>query len=88
MSWKILKNREKFLISKKILFKKIAIIHGKGDFSEIRGSICNIPVETANICNILPMPAISNELIMVKVKRDLEYRRHVYFEPVRPRIVY
>ena len=83
-----LRKLEKVLISKRLLFKKIAIMHGKGEFSKIKGSICNIPVEAANICNILPRPAVSNGLIVVKLKRDLKYRGHVYFEPVRPNIIY
>ena len=76
---KYLKKLEKDLISKRIIFKKIAIMHGKGEFAKIRGSICNIPIETANICNILPRPADSNGLIVVKLKQDLKYRVHVYF---------
>ena len=83
-----LRKLEKVLISKKLLFKKLAIMHGKGEFSKIKGSICNIPVEVANICNILPRPAVSNGLIVVKLKRDLKYRGHVYFEPVRQHIIY
>ena len=62
-------------------------MHGKGEFSKIKGSICNVPIETANVCNILPRPAVANGLILVKLKRDLKYRGHVYFEPVRPHIV-
>ena len=76
---KYLKKLEKDLISKRIIFKKIAIMHGKGEFANIKGSICNIPIETANICNILPRPADSNGLIVVKLKQDLKYRVHVYF---------
>ena len=83
-----LRKLEKVLISKRLLFKKIAIMHGKGEFSKIKGSICNIPVETANICNILPRPAVSNGIIVVKLKRDVKNRGHVYFEPVRPTIIY
>ena len=37
---------KKALISKRILFKKIAIMHGEGEFSKIKGSICNIYFET------------------------------------------
>ena len=33
---KDLKKLEKVLISKRILFKKIAIMHGKGEFSKIK----------------------------------------------------
>ena len=68
-----LKQKEKVLTSKRLLFKKIAIMHGKGEFSNIKGSICNnIAAEPAKICNILPRPAISNGLIVVKLKRDLK----------------
>ena len=57
---KDLKKIEKFLISKTILFKKIAIMHGKGEFFKIKGNLCNISIETTNICNIVPWPAVSN----------------------------
>ena len=46
------KKSEKFLISKRTLFKKIATMHEKGGFSKTKGSICNVPIETANLCNI------------------------------------
>ena len=58
----------------RIIFKKLAIMHGKGEFAKIKGSICNILIETANICNNLPIPADSNGLIVVKLKGDLKYR--------------
>ena len=76
------------MIFKRILFKKIAIMHGKGEFSKIKGSICMIPIEAVNICNILPRPAVPNEIIVVKLKRDLRYRGHSYFKPVRLHIVF
>ena len=57
-------------------------------FFKMNGNICNILIEAAEICNILPRPAVSNGLIVVKLKRDLKYRVHVYFEPVRLYIVY
>ena len=37
---------EEVLISKRILFKKVSIMHGKGEFAKIKGNICNITVET------------------------------------------
>ena len=58
----------------RIIFQKLAIMHGKGEFAKIKGSICNILIETANIFNNLPIPADSNGLIVVKLKRDLKYR--------------
>ena len=54
-------------------------MHGKGEFAKTKSSICNIPIEVANIYNILPRPADSNSLTVVKVKRYLKYRRYVYF---------
>ena len=52
-------------------------MYEKCEFYKIKGSICSIPIEAANICNILPRPAVSNRLIIVKLKRDLKYRGHV-----------
>ena len=63
-------------------------MHGKGEFSKIKGSICNIPIEVANVCNFLPRPSVSHGLIVVKLKQDLKYRGHVYFEPVRLHVIY
>ena len=63
-------------------------MHGKGGFSKIKGSNYIIPIEAANIFNILPRPAISNELIAVKLKGDLKCRGHEYFQPVHSNIVY
>ena len=51
---------EKILISKTAIFKNIAIMLGKVEFGKIKGSICNIPIESANISNILPERANSN----------------------------
>ena len=63
-------------------------MRGKVEFAKIKGSICNIPIEAANICNILSRPADSNELIVVKWKRDIHCRSYVYFEPVCPNAMY
>ena len=60
-----LKRSEKVLIPKRTLFKKMAIMYGKNEFSKIKGSICNIPIVAANICNILPRPAVSKGLLVV-----------------------
>ena len=67
------KKLEKILIFKRIILKKIAIIHGKGEFAKI---------------NILPSPADSNGLIVVKLKRALKCRGYVYFEEVRPNFIH
>ena len=41
--FKDLKKLEKVLISERILFKKIAIIHGKAEFSKIKGRFATFP---------------------------------------------
>ena len=63
-------------------------MHGKEEFTKIKGSNCNIPIEAANICIILPRLVDSNGLLVVKLKRDLKYRGYVYLEPVRPNVIY
>ena len=63
-------------------------MHGKGEFAKINGSICNIPIEAANICKLLLKSADSNRLIVVKLKRDFIHRGYVYFEPVRSNFIY
>ena len=66
-----LRRLEEVLISKRILFKKIAIMHGKGEFSIIKGNIVNVPVDTENICNILPRSCDSNGLIKAKKTHEV-----------------
>ena len=81
-----LRKLEKVIISKRILFKKIVIML-KGQAPKLKGAICNVQLEADDVCNILPRGADSNGIIMVKLKRKLMYRGHVYFEPVRPDVV-
>ena len=54
----------------------------------MKGSICNVPVDTNTDANTLPQGADSNGIIMVKLKRKLVYRGHVYFEAVSPDLVW
>ena len=56
-------------------------MHENGEFSKVKGSICNVPIEAANICNILPRPSVSNGLIFFNLKWKLKYRGHLYFKP-------
>ena len=75
------------LISRRILFKKRAIMP-KGQFPKLKGSNCSIPVNTSDIINVLPHGADSNSLVVVKLKSKLSYLGHVYFEAVRPESKY
>ena len=78
---------ERVLVAKRILFKKVVIMP-KGNSPKMKGAICNVPVDAEDVCNILPRPACSNGLLVLKLKRKLMYRGHVYFEPVRPHILF
>ena len=60
----------------------------KSKFPKLKGSICNVPLDTADIVNVLPRDADINGLAVVKSKRKLCYRGHVYFESVRPELIY
>ena len=77
---------ERVLMSKRILFKKVTIMP-KGDFPKLKGSICNVPIDTVDISDELPRSADSNGLVVIKLKRKLTYRGHVYFEAVRPELL-
>ena len=83
-----LRRLERVLVAKRILFKKVTVMPTKGQSPKMKGSICNIPIsEIDNNCNSLPRPADSNGVIIVKLKRKAAYRGHVFFEPVRPRLI-
>ena len=82
-----LERLETVLVARRILFKKITVMP-KGQFPKVKGNICNIPIaEIESNCKSLPRPADSNGIIVVKLKRKNEFRGHVLFEPVRPRLI-
>ena len=74
------------LVAKRLLFKKVVIMP-KGNSPKIKGAICNVPIDTEGVCSVLPRPACSNGLLVLKLKPKLMYCGHVYFEPIRPQIV-
>lgn len=49
--------------------------------------ICNVPVECDKTCQTLPRPPESSGIILLKLKRKLQFRGHVYYQAVRPEIV-
>ena len=61
--FKYLKDLEKNLISERVLFKKIAKMHGKADFSKIKGTVCDVPIKTTNICNVYQDQQILTDLL-------------------------
>ena len=58
---------EETLIFKRILSKKLAIMHEIDEFVEVKGNICKLTVETENVYNILPLTIDDNGLIVVKL---------------------
>jgi len=77
---------EQILVSQRIVFQKI-IVMPKGQQRKIRGAICNVPVSCEETCYVLPRPPDSSGIIMLKLKRKLQFRGHVYFQAVRPEVV-
>ena len=74
---------ERVLIARRPLFKKISIMP-KGQSPKLKGALCNLPIDLVDVCKTPPRPADSNGIVIVKLKRKLQYRGHVYFESVRP----
>lgn len=69
------------LICKRLLFKKITIIP-KGQMPKLKGAICNIPVSVNETSTTLPRNLNSSGIVLVKLKKKLEFHGHVYFQPV------
>ena len=53
----------------------------------MKGALCNIPIDVVDVCNTLPHPADSNGIVIVKLKKKLQYRSHDYFQSVRPNLI-
>ena len=81
-----LEKLEQILVSQRIIFQKIVVMP-KGQQRKIRGAICNVPVSCEETCHVLPSPPDSSGIIMLKLKRKLQFRVHVYFQAVRPKVV-
>ena len=78
---------ERLLASRRILLKKVTVIP-KGKSLKMKRNICNILVTDVDVnCNTLPRPADSKGLLIVKLKRKLEYKSHKIFEAVRTALV-
>ena len=73
----LLEKLEQILMAQRIVFEKI-IVMPKGQQRKIKGAICNVPIEFDQTCKILPRPPERSGIIMLKLKRKLEFRGHVY----------
>ena len=81
-----LEKLEQILIAQCIVFEKIVVMP-KGQQRKIKGAICNVPIECDRTCSVLPRPPERSGIIMLKLKRKLDFRSHVYFQAVRPDFV-
>ena len=64
---------EKVLIARRLQFKKVMIMV-EGQSPEFKEAISNVPIDIVSTCNTLIHPADINGLVIVKLKRKLEYR--------------
>ena len=74
------------LVARRLMFKKISIM-SKVQSPKLKGTLCNIPIDVVDACKILPCLVDSNDIIIVKLKRKLQYRGHIYFESARPNFI-
>ena len=81
-----LEKLEQILVSQRIVFQKIVVMP-KGQQRKIRGAICNVPVSCEETCRVLPRPPDSSGITMLKLKRKLQFRGHVYFQAMHPEVV-
>ena len=60
----------------------------KTSFARFCGSrISSVPVECDETSSLLPRPPERSGIVLLKLKRKLQFRGHVYFQAVRPRFV-
>ena len=83
-----LEKLEQILIAQRIVFEKIVVMP-KGQHRKIKGAICNVTdsVECDQTCNQLPHPPDRSGIIMLKLKRKLQFRGHGYFQAVRQELI-
>ena len=62
VEFQTIRKLEKVLIVKRLLLKKVTIMPS-GQMPKIYGTICNVPVDTVEISDLLPRSAYSNELV-------------------------
>ena len=56
----------------------------KGQAPKMKGAICNVPINAADICNVLPRGMDNNGVVRVALKKKMCFKSNVYFQPVRP----
>ena len=80
-----LEKLEQILIAQRIVFEKI-IVMPKGQQRKVKRAICNVPVECDETCKVLPQPPERSGIIMLKLKRKLEFRGLCVFSSSAPTV--
>ena len=62
-----IRRRERVLIVRRLLFKKISIMP-KGHSPKLKGALCNVPIDVVDVCKTLSRSADSNGIVIVKLK--------------------
>ena len=83
---KCLKKLESILISKRISFQKVVVMP-KGRQRKVQGVIVNVPIACDTVCQNLPRPSECSGVILLKLKRKLQYQGHERYEAVRPVVI-
>ena len=73
-------------ISRTIVSNKVTIIP-KGRFPKLKGSIYNLPIDTADIVDVISHGAESSDLKLIKLNCKLCYKTHVCFESAWPEYI-
>ena len=81
-----LKKLEQTIIAQRIVSEKIVVMP-KGQQRKIKGAICNVPVDCDQTRNIMPCPPERFGIILLKLKRKIQFRGHVYFEAAGPEFI-
>ena len=82
-----LRKLEKIIIATRLLFKKVKIMPN-GQCPKIKGEICNVPRNADDICNVLPRGTDNNGVVQLCLKKRLNFKSHVLFEDIRPKVVH
>ena len=80
-----LEKLEQIRIAQRIVFEKI-IVMPKGQQRKVKRAICNVPVEYDETCKVLPQPPERSGIIMLKLKRKLEFRGLCVFSSSAPTV--
>ena len=82
----LLEKIEQILKAQQIVFEKIWV-SPKRQQRKMKGAICNVPIECDQTCSQLPRPPDRSGIIMLKLKRKLQFKGHVYFQAARTELI-